>query len=317
MISRRHVLASGLGVGLAPRPAAGSDGVREAPWSQDGLAGTLALPRAGGRGLGVLMISGSGPTDRDGNGPGLRTDLYRKIALGLAASGYVVLRYDKRGVAESRARASREEDLTFALLAADARAALLDLKARPDVGGVVPLGHSEGAMIAVRLASAEKVAGLVLMAAPGRPLAAVLAEQIAASGAPPELAAEAQRILAALARGEQVDEVPPALAPLFRPSVQPYLMSELAIDPAAELAGVRVPTMILAGGRDLQVGDADVDRLARARPDAQVVRLAEANHILKRAPENRAGNLALYGDAAAPLHPGVMPSLIGFLAGLP
>ncbi len=323
MLSRRFLLAAGLGVGFGSGPALAAEEVREEPWNLDGLAGTLALPRGGGRGLsggrslGVLIIAGSGPTDRDGNGPGLATDLYRKIALALAAAGHVVLRYDKRGIAGSRALAPREEDLTFPLLQADAQKALLALKARPDVRGVVPLGHSEGALITIRLALAEQVAGLVLMAAPGRSLAVVLTEQIAASGASPELVAEAGEVLAALARGERVARVSPALAPLFRPSVQPYLISELTIDPAADLARVRVPTLILTGGRDLQVSDEDARKLATARPDATVARLGEANHIFKAAPADKAGNIALYRDPAAPLHPGVMPALLAFLAGLP
>lgn len=314
MITRRHLVAAGLGAGFTPLAAAASEAVSEAPWSHDGFAGTLASPRGAGRGLGVLIIAGSGPTDRDGNGPELRTNLYRMIALDLAAAGYTVLRYDKRGVGGSQALLAREEDLSFPLFTADARAALLDLRARPGVRAVVPLGHSEGAMIAIRLARTEKVAGLMLMASPGRRVAAVLSAQIAASGMPPALAGEARRILATLMRGERVAEVPPALGPMFRPSVQPYLISMLNIDPAAELAEVRVPTLILAGGRDLQVGGDDLALLARARPQAWMARLPEANHVMKRAPANRAANLALYRDAAAPLDPGVMPALLGFLS---
>lgn len=317
----RRLVVSSLLVGLAAPGAqagtgAGAAGVVETAWGLGGLEGTLLTPRAARRGLGVLMIAGSGPTDRDGNGPGLATDLYRRIAEGLAAAGHAVLRYDKRGVGGSRAAARREEDLSFPVMEADARLALRSLAARAEVRGVVPLGHSEGAMIATRLACSEAVAGLVLMAAPGRPLGVVLMEQLAAAGLPPELMAQSERILAALARGEAAADVPPALASLFRPSVQPYLASVIGVDPARDLAAVGVPTLILAGGRDLQTGESDLAALEAARPNARVVRLAAANHVLKPAPADRAGNVAVYADRAAPLDPGVMPALEGFLAAL-
>lgn len=316
MLSRRHLLAAGLGAPFVSASVRAGEGVAEQPWNLDGLAGTLCLPRGRASGLGVLIISGSGPTDRDGNGPGLASNLYRQLAQGLATAGHVVLRYDKRGVGESRGLAAREEDITFPLLVEDARRALLALKERADVLRVVPLGHSEGGLIAMSLAATVDVAGLVLMATPGRPLGVILQEQLVAMGAPPELLAASAAILEALVRGVAVAEVSPVLAPLYRPSVQPYLMSQIGIDPVRELAQVSVPTLILSAGRDLQVSGADAARLAAAEPGARLVRLVEANHLFKAAPEDRAGNVALYADPNAPLHPGVMPTLLDFLASL-
>ncbi|MEP9349536.1 alpha/beta fold hydrolase [Xanthobacter sp. KR7-225] len=271
MHSRRQIAALLL-AGLPVSAVRAAPALLETGWQKDGLSGSLLAPRRARRALGVLMVAGSGPTDRDGNGPGLATDLYRSIATGLATAGHVVLCHDKRGVGASRALAGREADITFALLEADARAALRALATRPDVRGVVPLGHSEGAMIAARLARTERVAGLVLMAPPGRPLGTVLLDQLAASGLPPALLEESRHILAMLARGDMVAGVSPALAPLFRPSVQPYLVSVLGVDPAGDLAAVPVPTLIIAAGRDLQAGASDIAALTIARPAARLVR---------------------------------------------
>lgn len=324
---RRRLLKAALGavcaLPLLPSPPArahepaGPFGVTEAAWRADGLAGTLALPVDGpARGLGILIVAGSGPTDRDGNGPGLTTDLYRKLAAGLAGAGYRVLRYDKRGIAGSRALAPREEDMRFGQMVDDAGIAAAALAARPDVSAVVLLGHSEGALVATFLAGRGPFAGLVLLAGPGRALATVLEAQLEAAPLPDPLRAEALRILAALAADQPVPDVPPALAALFRPSVQPYLMSQLTIDPAAALAATTVPTLLIGAGRDLQVGDDDLARLAAARRDAGVVRLPEANHVFAVAPEDRAGNIALYARPQAPLDPGLLPPLLDFLVGL-
>lgn len=342
MLLAAGLLAPAL-LGAAARAADDPPPVVETPWAADGLAGTLACPARGavpdeaqsasdaaGAGgprpgpadgsapkPGILIIAGSGPTDRDGNGPGLATDLYRKLAHGLAAAGHCVLRYDKRGVGARRAGAPAETELRFDHLVRDAGIAFAGLAARPQVRGAALLGHSEGALIATLLAPQVKPDALILLAAPGRPLGAVLGAQFAAAPMPGPLRQTALDILAALEAGRPVAAVPPELAPLFRPSVQPYLMSQLGIDPAAALAVARVPVLLVGAGRDLQTGPAEFDRLAAARPDATVLRLKAANHILVPAPEDRAGNIALYGRPETPLDPALLPALTGFLDRLP
>src|SRR5205814_8281695 len=152
-------------------------------------------------------------------------------------------------------------------------------------------GHSEGGLVAIEAAARAPIAGLVLLAAPGRPLAAVLREQFLAAPMPAALRQEGLEILARLSAGDSVDNVPPHWAAHFRPSVQPYLQSVLNIDPARAFAQLSMPALLLHAERDLQVTRAELDALAKARPDAAVVMLAEANHILKRAPADREGNL--------------------------
>ena len=319
MISRRAVLASvagGLLLTASRRlDAAPAFEVVEEPWRAGGLSGTLSSARNGPRtSPAVLLIAGSGPTDRNGNGPGLATDLYRQIAQGLAGAGYRVLRYDKRGVGESRALVQREEDLRFDQYVDDAAFALTALAARPDVDGLLAMGHSEGSSVAIRAAGRVPVDGLVLLAGPGRRLDAVLQEQFEAMNLPDAVLQRALSILRTVAAGGRVDNVPPALNMAFRPSVQGFLASECAMDPAAEIGRVRAPTLLVQGLRDLQVGPADLNALRRGRPDADVVELAEANHVFKAAPPERAANFALYRDASAPLHPGLLPALVRFIA---
>lgn len=301
----------------APFPVSSTQGAFiEAPWREGDLSGTLAAPSGAIRNIGVLIIAGSGPTDRDGNGPLISTDLHRLMAHGLAAAGHTSLRYDKRGIGESRAKEMREEDLRFSQSVADAAMAIRALAARPGLEGVVALGHSEGALIATLAAARAPVRGLVLLAGPGRTMAAVMRDQFRAAGLPEPLLGTALAIIDALEAGRTVADVPPELAAAFRPSVQPYVISQVAIDPAAALKALTVPVLLVSGGRDLQVGPDDLDALKQARPDARVAVLPEANHIFKRAPEDRAGNIALYGRREAPLDPDLMPAILGFLATL-
>lgn len=286
----------------------------EEAWSDGGLRGTFARPAtAVARGPVVLIIAGSGPTDRNGNGPIVQTDTYRKLAEAFAGAGISSLRYDKRGIGESRALVTREEDVVFSDFVSDAVSAIRSLSAQPDVSSVVVVGHSEGALIGL-LASSMKaeVAGLVLLTATGRSMRAILRDQLK-NGLPPALETESQTILEALAKGQRVTNVSRELMPLFRPSVQPFMISILNIDPVIELAKVTKPILIMHAGRDLQIFPADFEALRKARPDARVVEMPNANHVLKTAPADLAGNRALYQNRDAPLDADVMRPLIEFV----
>ncbi len=283
----------------------------EEAWSHDGLRGTFDGPAPGSPpGPAVLILVGSGPTDRDGNGQFISTDMYRMLAAGLASAGIRSLRYDKRGLGGSAGM--REEDLRFDRYVDDAVAAARDLAARKDVSAVVIAGHSEGGLVAILATRQAPVAGIVVLAAFGHSVADGLRRQMAAVN-PPELRRKALDIIDVLAAGKGVAEVPPELLNLFRPSVQPYLISILNIDPAKEFAQVKAPALLLYGARDLQVSLADRDALAAARPDTQVVTIAEMNHILKRAPADVEGNAKTYADRSLPLDPGVLPPIVDFV----
>jgi alpha-beta hydrolase superfamily lysophospholipase len=292
---------------------AGAQTMTEEFWSAGSLHGTFMQPaNRAPPGPAVLIIAGSGPTDRNGNGPGLSTDTYKLLAEGFAAHGIRSLRYDKRGIGESRAMVAREEEARFTHFVDDAIAAIKALSARADVSKVIVAGHSEGALIAILAAQKNDLAGVILLAATGRPLAAVLRDQLRA-GLPEPLRTDALNILDRLSAGERVEQIRPELNSLFRPSVQPFLMSLISIDPAEELKSLKTPVLLVQAGRDLQIQRSDFDALTKARPDIRTIMLPQANHTLKVAPEDRAGNIALYTNRRAPLDPGLMPPLIDFV----
>jgi alpha-beta hydrolase superfamily lysophospholipase len=277
------------------------------------LHGTLLIPEGQTRAA-ALIIAGSGPTDRDGNSPlGVSASSYRLLAEGLAAHGVATVRTDKRGIAASAAAGGREADLRFTDYADDARAWAAEtarLAGRPCAWLI---GHSEGALVALVAAGQgdAAVCGLVLLSGAGRPVGAVLREQLAT--APEPLLGQALAILAELEAGRPVAEVPPLLAALFRPSVQPYVISWLPLDPAALVAAYDGPVMIGHGTTDIQVSVADAEALAAARSDARLRIWEGVNHLLKIAPADRAANAATYSNPALPLAPGVVDDVAGFI----
>jgi uncharacterized protein len=277
------------------------------------LHGTLLTPEGPTRAVAVIL-PGSGPTDRNGDSPlGVSAASYRLLAEGLADHGVATVRIDKRGIGESGPAMIAEQDLTLQTYIDDARAWAAEtarLTGRPCVWLI---GHSEGALIALAAAADghDGVCGLVLLSGAGRPIGTVLREQLA--GVPEPLHGEAVTILAELEAGRTVAEVPAPLAALFRPSVQPYLISWLGLDPAVLVAAWAGPVMIGQGTTDIQVSLIDARALAAAQPAARLVIWDGVNHLLKIAPADRAANMATYRDPSLPLAPGVVEDVAGFI----
>jgi pimeloyl-ACP methyl ester carboxylesterase len=319
IVDRRQFITAAAGVASYPMQDAfaQTSAVSEKPWSLGGLAGTMTEPAQSTRGPAVLLLAGSGPTDRDGNQTGLPTDCYRLIAQGLAAAGIRSLRYDKRGVGGSRGlmAGKHEEDIRLGVFVADAVVAARDFASQPTVSSVVLLGHSEGALVATLAAEKVPVAGIVLLAGVGRRADALMREQIQNSPVPDQVRTEALSILDTLSAGQRVEQVPRAFWALFRPSVQPYLLSWFAVDPAAALARLSIPALIVQGGRDIQIQRADFEALKNARPDAHAVLLPKANHVFKTAPadlSDRPAQLRSYA-ASAVLVSGLVPAIVDFV----
>ena len=134
---------------------------------------------------------------------------------------------------------------------------------------------------------------------------------------PEPLAAEAERIMSALERGELVDPVPAELRVLFRPAVQPYLISWFRVDPAAAVSRLPVPVLIVQGTTDLQVDSRDASALLAQLPDAQSLRVEGMNHVLKLAAGSLAEQAASYSDPTLPIAPALLDGLTEFVRGLP
>ena len=295
--------------GCAPAPAV--DETFTARNRFGAIEGTLVLPAACGPRPVALIIAGSGPTDRNGNQAMLAAQPYRLLATALAAHGVGSLRYDKAGIAASARAAPSESDLRFEMGADDAALLVTQLRADPRVGKITIIGHSEGSLVGMLAAERVPVDGFVSLAGAGRPIADILREQLAKGVKDPALLAKANAILAALAAGSTVSDVPKELAPLFRPSVQPYLISWMKYDPATELARIEASSVLVAHGTtDIQVPIADAQRLAAARPSAKLLVIEGMNHVLKAADASDAAQQDAYTNPSLP----VVPELVAALA---
>lgn len=275
------------------------------------VEGTLLIPESQQPAPVALIIAGSGPTDRNGNNPMMTNNSLKMLAAGLAENGIASLRYDKRGIGQSKSAGLKEIDLRFENYIDDARQWIEKLKKDDRFSAVTVIGHSEGSLIgliAARKAGADK---FISLAGLGEPANATIRRQLA--GQPPFVTEQANPILEKLVQGETVAEVPPFLAALFRPSVQPYLISWFRYDPAVEIAKLEQPVLIIQGTTDIQVTVEDANYLATANPKAQRHIFEGMNHILKDAPADPQENVKTYSQPDLPLHEGLMETISGFI----
>ncbi|MBM3649186.1 MAG: alpha/beta hydrolase [Alphaproteobacteria bacterium] len=309
MMARRALLLVGAmapaaALAQAPRPRFYATGAKQRTVrfaGRDGasLAGTLLLPIWSEleRVPGVVLVAGSGPTDRDGNNPLVseRVDLLQQIAELLAMAGIASLRYDKRGVGASTRRpagALQEQERFFAWdnFVSDVVAAHTELLRHDEIRpyATALLGHSEGGLLV--LAAAPTIAknpphGLVLLATPGRKLSAILLDQIA-RGAPSLMTPVEQAIAAVEQAGRVPTDLPRELETMFPPYAGPFLQRLLTFDPVQALLASRLPCLLLQGAADRQVVPmADVqpliDALGRRDAPGEAIIVPAASHNLK------------------------------------
>jgi pimeloyl-ACP methyl ester carboxylesterase len=277
------------------------------------LHGGIDLPSGKGPFPVVVAVAGSGPTDRDGNQPNAKNDGLKMLGKALASQGIAVLRYDRRGIGQSKMPTLKEEDLRFDMLTDDVAAWIRLLRKDKRFRHVGILGHSEGALVGLLAAKRERVDAYVSLAGAGRKAPEILRKQLG-KNVPPALQDQALPILAELEAGHTVAKIPHELAALFRPSVQPYLISYFKYDPAVELSDLKAPALIVQGTTDLQETVEDAKRLASTSKNARLLIVEEMNHTLKHAftlPQQHAA----YFDPSVPLAKGLAEDVAKFLKG--
>lgn len=285
------------------------------------ISATLNTPEAGCD-VAVLIVAGSGPTDRNGNsGQSLNTYTYKMLSDNLVKSGIAVLRYDKRAIGRSRLNdPAIIPNLVFDDFVDDA-ARCVDYLRGEGFKRVVVAGHSEGGEIALHLALREDVAvdGLVLLCCPGFPMDQILNAQLSAQLVPQHvgLMVTATTIIKRIKAGESVpvESIPQELLSLFHPSVQPFLSSSMAFDPAELMSRVEQPTLVISGGRDIQVTKENAERLMAGAKRGEHLHFEQMTHILKDADTNdRIQQLVnVYVNANLPLTEGLSEAIIKFV----
>ncbi|MEJ6979569.1 alpha/beta hydrolase [Pedobacter sp. P351] len=273
------------------------------------IFGTLITPKKISNISVALIIAGSGPTDRDCNNPMMKCDAYKKLAYGLAKNNIASLRYDKRGIAESKAAGKKEADLRFDDYVDDAKGWIQLLKQDKRFSKVIVIGHSEGSLIG--MIASTRADKFISIAGAGQSADKTIKEQL--SSQPKEVQDLSYPILDSLVKGKTVDNVNPMLNSLFRTSVQPYMISWLKYDPQIEIQKLSIPILIVQGTNDIQVTVEDGKRLSRANPKSQLVLIDKMNHIFRTVDGDKKANIATYNNSELPLANELVKNITDFV----
>ncbi len=278
------------------------------------LHGTMLQPEGASIATAVI-IPGSGPTDRNGNSSlGMTNGTIRQLAEGLAEKGISTVRIDKRGVGASISAMHAEADTRFEHMVDDAKAWATQTARTQNLPCVWLIGHSEGALVAQAAAKDnDTVCGLVLLSGVGRKAAVALAEQLGPN-LPEPLRTQALETITELDQGRLAPNAPPQLVLMFRPSVQPYLISWFKYDPAQLAAEYTRPMFIGQGTTDIQSTVADAQALSTAQPNATLKLWEGINHIWAEAPAERAANIATYINPQTTIAPQVAEDVAVFIS---
>lgn len=275
------------------------------------IEGTLSLPELKSQVPVALIIAGSGPTDRNGNNPMMTNNSLKMLSDELVKKGIATLRYDKRGIAKSKSAGLKEADLRFDMYVDDASGWIKLLKQNKNFSYVAVIGHSEGSLIGMIAAQNPEVDRFVSIAGAGQPADKIIREQLKAQ--PAFVLEQSAPMLDTLLMGKTVVNVPQMLYSLFRPSVQPYMISWLKYDPTAEIAKLKKPVLILQGSTDIQVGLEDAKRLQSACSGSELVEIEGMNHILKNAESDRMKNMQTYNLPDLPVNAELVEAIGKFL----
>jgi uncharacterized protein len=275
------------------------------------IYGTLAIPHKDKRTAIALIIAGSGPTDRNGNNPMMKNECLRLLSKGLYDNGIASLRYDKRGIAASVKAGKPEVEMRFEDYVTDARDWIELLRKDTRFSKVYIIGHSEGSLIGM-IAAYDIADGFISVAGAGNSADKLLKGQLATQ--PENIKQRANIILDSLAMFMRVKDVPLNLYFLFRPSVQPYMLSWIKYDPAHEIGKLKMPILIVQGTHDIQVTEPEAVLLAASNKNSKLVVIKDMNHVLKIVPEvDRKANLLTYAKPSLPISTELINNITTFI----
>lgn len=261
----------------------------------------------------VILIAGSGPTDRDGNQKGLTNNSLKYLSEELAKNDIAVFSYDKRIISQMKTGTVNEATLTFDDFITDATSILSFFKNQKKYNKIIIAGHSEGSLIGM-IAANDKADAFISLAGAGRTIDTVLVEQIAKQA--PFLKDEVQKNLDILKSGKTFELKNPMLASLFRESIQPYMISWIKYNPQIEITKLQIPVLIINGTKDLQVAVPEAELLKKAKPEAELVLIENMNHIFKEIKGVDSENMKSYSNPDLPITPKLISTIITFVKSL-
>lgn len=260
----------------------------------------------------VIMIQGSGPTDRNGNQAFMKNDSFKKLAQALSQNGISSFRFDKR-IFKMQTMGITEEEIRFDDFITDAVSVIEYFRDNNDFEKIVVLGHSQGSLVGM-VAAENRADAFISIAGAGRTIDTILVEQIEQQA--PGLKENAVTSFGEMRAQGSTGNYNPVLESIFKPGLQPFMLSWMKFDPAEEIKELDIPVLIINGTKDLQVKEKDARALAEANPNANLVLLENMNHVFREIETDDLENSKSYNEPGRPLHPELVSTIVDFIKGI-
>ncbi|MGB0981803.1 MAG: alpha/beta hydrolase [Winogradskyella sp.] len=273
------------------------------------IDGTLLTPTGSKKTDLVIIIAGSGPTNRNGNQNFLKNNSLKKLAENLSQNGIATYRYDKRIVKQIRQN-NIDKNIMFDDFISDASQVIDYFKAKNTYNKLYIIGHSQGSLVGM-LAAKGKADGFISLAGAGQNIGNVLVEQVTKMA--PKLGEETQRIVDILKAGKPTTDYPVALASLFGPQIQKFMINWMQYNPTEILKTLQMPILLINGTKDLQVSVNEAKLLKAANEKSQLTIIENMNHVLFEIEGNDLENSKSYNESFRPISSQLISRIIAFI----
>jgi pimeloyl-ACP methyl ester carboxylesterase len=274
------------------------------------IYGTLLTPNAVKKPPLVILIPGSGPTDRDGNNAVMKNNSLKYLAESLSNLKIATYRFDKSVLTFTKKDSLKIKALTFNTFINEATSVIEYFNKSKKYSKIIIAGHSQGSLVGM-VASQNNVDAFISLEGAGRLIDEIIIEQIAKQA--PYLKEETIRVLKELKQGKLVTDFNPMLISLFNQQVQPFLISWIQYNPQIEIKKLTIPILIIQGTKDIQVSIKDAELLHNANTASKLQLIENMNHIFKEINADVNENLQSYSNPKLPITPILTTSILNFI----
>lgn len=273
------------------------------------IDGTLFTPIAIEKPELVIIIAGSGPTDRNGNQNFLKNNSLKKLATAITDKGVATFRYDKRIVKQIR---SGNVDLSITLddFVMDTKSVISHFKSTNQFSKIYVAGHSQGSLVGM-LAAENNIDGFISLAGAGQNFGDVIVEQI--NNTARQFIDDTKRVVKKLKAGKTTTDYPAQLGAIFNIETQPFMISWMAYNPSEIIASLKMPILIINGTKDLQVSIDEAKLLASANKNSELKIIDNVNHVLFTIEGDDLENSKSYNESFREISKELIDSVISFI----
>lgn len=274
------------------------------------IEGTLLLPETSEKKPLVIIIAGSGPTDRNGNQNMMKNNSLKFLAEELYNKGIATYRYDKRILKIMKSGTIDEKKIKFDDFIDDAIVVTDYFQNDTRFEKIFILGHSQGSLVGM-IAAKDKADGFISIAGAGQEIDDVIVDQLSKQA--PGLVENARKSFDDLRVNGVAQNYSPGLASIFRPQIQPFIYNWMQYNPQEELDKLSIPILIINGDKDLQVQVSEAEKLQAVKPDAMYKVIPKMNHVLKEIEGNDLENSKSYNQYNLPVSKELINTITQFI----